>query len=135
MRVVVDTNVAFSALAAGCGNLAIRLLSPSEMVFFAPRFLFVELFRHRDRLLAATRLPEDKLLEALNELLESLQLVEAASIPVGVWMQARRLCDGVDLKDTPFVALTLHLDARLWTDDEELKTGLRAKGFDQFFEP
>jgi len=31
--------------------------------------------------------------------------------------------------------LTLHLDARLWTDDEELKTGLRAKGFDQFFEP
>ena len=95
----------------------------------------MELFKHRDRLLAATRLPEDKLLEALNELLESLQLVEAASIPVGIWMQARRLCDGVDLKDTPFVALTLHLDARLWTDDEELKTGLRAKGFDQFFEP
>ena len=87
MRVVVDTNVAFSALAAGCGNLAIRLLSPSETVFFAPRFLFVELFKHRDRLLAATRLPEDKLLEALNELLESLQLVEAASIPVGIWMQ------------------------------------------------
>jgi len=61
----------------------------------------VELFKHRDRLLAATRLPEDKLLEALNELLESLQLVEAASIPIGIWMQARRLCDGVDMKDTP----------------------------------
>lgn len=28
MRVVVDTNVAFSALAAGCGDLAMRLLSP-----------------------------------------------------------------------------------------------------------
>ena len=50
-------------------------------------------------------------------------------------MQARRLCEGVDLKDTPFVSLTLHLDARLWTVDEELKTGLCAKGFDQFFEP
>ena len=50
-------------------------------------------------------------------------------------MQARRLCEGVDLKDTPFVALALHLDARLWTDDEELKVGLRARGFDQFFEP
>ena len=33
MRVVVDTNVAFSALAAGCENLAIRLLSPSELSF------------------------------------------------------------------------------------------------------
>ena len=135
MRVVVDTNIAFSALAAGCGNLAMRLLSPSETIFYAPRFLFVELFKHRDRILAASKLSEDHLLEALNELLESLQLIEAASIPVGVWMQARRLCDGVDLKDTPFVALTLHLEAHLWTDDEELKTGLRAKGFDQFFEP
>ena len=41
----------------------------------------------------------------------------------------------MDLKDTPFVALALHLDAHLWTDDKELKTGLRAKGFDRFFEP
>ena len=135
MRVVVDTNVAFSVLASGSGDLAVRLLSPADTVFYAPRFLFIELFKHKARLVAATKLPEEKLLEALNELIESLQLIEAASIPVGVWMQARRLCDGVDLKDTPFVALALHLGARLWTDDEELKTGLRAKGFDQFLEP
>lgn len=83
----------------------------------------------------ATKLPEENVLEALNELIESLQLIEAASIPLGVWMQARRLCNGVDLKDTPFVALALHLNARLWTDDEKLKAGLRAKGFDLFFEP
>ena len=135
MRIVVDTNIAFSALAAGCGDLAVRLLSPAETIFYAPRSLFVELFKRKARLLSATRLPEEKLLEALNELIESLHLIEAASIPIGVWMQARRLCDGVDLKDTPFVALALHLGARLWTDDEELKTGLRAKGFDRFFEP
>ena len=93
MRVVVDTNVALSALAAGCGDLAIRLLSPAEMVFCAPRFLFIELFKHKARLVAATKLPEEKLLEALHELIESLQLIEAASIPVGIWMQARRLCE------------------------------------------
>ena len=134
MRVVVDTNVVFSALAAGCGDLALRLLSPSDAVFFAPRFLFVELFKHSVRLLEATKLPEENVLEALNELIESLQFIDAAAIPMGTWMQARRLCDGVDLKDTPFVALTLHLDASLWTVDEELKRGLRAKGFDRFFE-
>ena len=134
MRVVVDTNVVFSALAAGCGDLALRLLSPSEIHFCAPRFLFVELFKHSARLLAATRLPEENVLEALNELIESLQFIDAAAIPMGTWMQARRLCDGVDLKDTPFVALALHLDASLWTVDGELKRGLRAKGFDRFFE-
>ena len=47
MRVVVDTNVAFSALAAGCGDLAMRLLSPAELDFYAPRFLFIELFKHK----------------------------------------------------------------------------------------
>jgi predicted nucleic acid-binding protein len=41
----------------------------------------------------------------------------------------------VDPKDAPFVALALHLDAHLWTSDTDLKTGLRAKGFDRFFEP
>ena len=49
-------------------------------------------------------------------------------------MEAYRLCE-VDRKDTPYVPLALHLDAELWTHDEELKTGLRAKGFDRFFEP
>ena len=34
---------------------------------------------------------------------------------------------------TLYVALTLHLDDRLWTDDAVLKAGLQAKGFDRFF--
>jgi len=42
-------------------------------------------------------------------------------------MEARRLCHEVDENDNPYLALTLHLDGRLWTDDAELKAGLRAK--------
>ena len=106
MRVVVDTNIAFCALASGCGALGIRLVSPSEVEFFAPRFLFVELFKHKDRVMQASRLPEENVLEALNAMLESVCLIDAASIPLGVWMEARRLCEGVDLKDSPFVALS-----------------------------
>jgi predicted nucleic acid-binding protein len=36
--------------------------------------------------------------------------------------------------DTPFVALCLQLNAPLWSKDEKLKTGLRNKGFNDFFE-
>ena len=57
-----------------------------------------------------------------------------AGIPIGTWLEARRLCHDVDPKDTPFVALALHVDGRLWTGDEELKAGLRRKGFNRFFE-
>jgi predicted nucleic acid-binding protein len=50
-------------------------------------------------------------------------------------MEARRLCRDIDPKDAPFIAMTLHLDGRLWTEDDELKVGLRARGFERFFEP
>ncbi len=31
------------------------------------------------------------------------------------------------------IALTLHLIGWLWSEDDKLKSGLRARGFDRFF--
>ena len=78
---------------------------------------------------------ESELLECLSDLLARVQFIEEGGIPIGTWMEARRLCRDVDAKDTPFVALTLHLDGRFWTGDNQLKAALKAKGFDRFFEP
>ena len=134
-RVVVDANLAFKALAAGRGDLRERLGGASEVRFFAPRFLFVELFKHKEALAEAAKVTPEAMLEALHTLVTRLDFVNEASLPLTTWMQAYRLCKGVDEKDTPYVALTLHLDGKLWTDDEELKSGLRARGFDRWFEP
>lgn len=49
-------------------------------------------------------------------------------------LRAHHLCKGVDEQDIPYVALTLHLDGRLWTEDAQLKQGLRARGIGAFFE-
>lgn len=75
------------------------------------------------------------MLKALHTLVSRLEFVKEANIPLNTWMEAYRLCRKVDEKDTPYVALTLHLDGRLWTDDGQLKTALRASGFVRFFEP
>jgi len=64
-----------------------------------------------------------------------VDFVNEANISLGAWIEARRLCKDVDQRDTPYVALTLHLDGRLWTEDTVLKQGLRAKGFNNFYEP
>jgi predicted nucleic acid-binding protein len=132
--VVVDTNILFSALVSRCSRIREILLMEAGLSFCCPRFIFSELFKHKERILAATDLSEDELLDALNSLFAHIQFVDEAAIPLGVWIEARRLCSGIDEKDTPFIALAIHLNARLWTEDDELKKGLHAKGFDLFFE-
>ena len=133
--IVVDTNILFSLLLRGGTALRKRFLTGSAPNFHCPRFVFVELFQHKERITQATELCEEDLLECLSELLARVRFVEEGGISIGTWMEARRLCRDVDAKDTPFIALTLHLDGRLWTGDDELKAGLRTKGFDRFFEP
>jgi predicted nucleic acid-binding protein len=95
----------------------------------------VELFKHKERLMKAAKATEEEMQNALHTLVNRLEFVNEANIPLGTWMEAYRLCREVDEKDTAYVALTLHLDGRLWTHDGELKTALRARGFDRFFEP
>lgn len=129
--VIVDANIAFKCLNSGRGDLRRRLGPVSDPQFFSPRFLFVELFKHKERLARAANLSEGELLEALYSLISRVEFVNEANIPVGTWVEAHRLCKGVDENDTPYVALTLHLEGQFWTEDE----GLRAKGFHQFFEP
>jgi predicted nucleic acid-binding protein len=132
---VVDANIAFKALSAGRGDLRYKLAPATDLEFHGPRFLFVELFKHKERLTQASGLPESELLEALYSLVTRLVFDAESTISLGHWMEAHRLCHTVDEKDTPYVALTLHLDGRLWTEDKELKAGLRAGGFERFFEP
>lgn len=133
--VIVDANVAFKCLRSGRGDLRGRIGPGGHPHFFSPRFLFVELFKHKERLSRASGLPEADLLEGLYAVVSQLEFVSEVNIPMGTWMEAYRLCKGVDTDDTPYVALTLHLDGRFWTEDQELKTALRARGFDRFFEP
>ncbi len=132
--VIVDANIAFKTLAAGRGDLRHPLSPAVPLRFFAPRFLFVELFKHKDRLIHAARLTEEEVLQALYTLVSRIEFIKEADMPLGTWLEAHRLCRDVDEKDTPYVAFALHLAGRLWTDDVPLKAGLRARGFDAFFE-
>jgi predicted nucleic acid-binding protein len=134
-RIVVDTNILFAALVSRHSRLRERLLMDPGLSFCCPRYIFSELFKHKERILAATDLSEEELLDALNSVFAHIQFVDESAIPIGVWLEARRLCSGIDEKNTPFIALTIHLNARLWTEDGELKNGLGAKDFHLFFEP
>jgi predicted nucleic acid-binding protein len=132
--VIVDANIAFKCLVAGRGDLRERIGPGGHPQLFTPRFLFVELFKHKERLLRASGLPEEDLLAGLHTLLNQLTFLHEADIPMGTWIEAFRLCKGTDVNDTPYIALTLHMDGRFWTEDDKLKSALRLRNFDRFFE-
>ena len=78
----VDANLAFKALAAGRGDLRERLGGSAELRFFAPRYLFVELFDHKEALAKAAKVPPEALIEALHALVTRLDFVNEANIPL-----------------------------------------------------
>ena len=68
MKIIVDTNIIFSALLNSSSRIAkILLNSRGHFQFFTCNYLRTEIQRHRNKLLKLTRLSEAKLLE-LEEL-------------------------------------------------------------------
>ncbi len=132
--VVVDTNILFSALLRQPTRFADVLLRTDQRCFICEQVL-VELFKHKEKIIKASRLPEDDILRWYHILLRRLTVYKEDLIAPEHRAAAYALCQNIDPSDTPHVALTLHLHGLLWTGDTTLKDGLRAKGFTDFFEP
>ena len=130
MRVVVDTSAVMSAIMSKNGRVADILLNPIfEFERYSCYFMPVELFKHKPKLLQYSKLEEPDLLDALYTTLRKIHLVNESLISTQNWLLADELTKGVDNKDISFVALSLHLEATLWTLDKKLVTHLRKKDF------
>ena len=134
MRIVLDANILMSCLISP--NSSDReLLLNSDAEFFAPNFLFAELFLHKEKILSHSKLDEVSLHEYLHEMLEIVQFIHLDLVSNKHRQKAYYLCKDIDVKDTIYVALCLELDARLWSKDKKLKRHLVKGGFKKFFEP
>lgn len=132
--VVVDANILFSALLRQDSKFT-QLLLTSKHPFFVCEATIVELFKHKERIIALSKLSETEVVQLFYLLLRHLTVAKEQLIPPIVRRQAYALCADIDEADTPHVALTLHLGGLLWTGDRRLKTGLEQKGFHAFFTP
>lgn len=131
--VVVDTNIVFSAIHATNSLIRQRLLTLNKH-FVTCNFLFIEIFKHKERIFKNSRATEDEIYDYLEKVLSRVHFFNEELISVESYFHAYHLCKDVDLKDITFVALAIELKAPLWTRDTVLKDGLRLKGFDQFFD-
>jgi predicted nucleic acid-binding protein len=126
-RIVVDANIFFSALLKN-ENPYIKILMGANCKFFAPKFVFIEIFKHKEKIVKYSSLSEEELLEALEIVLDQVEFISLKEIDKQSLQRAYELSI-IDLLDAPFVALSLFLDARLWTGDKRLCRFLKDKGF------
>jgi predicted nucleic acid-binding protein len=129
MKIIVDTNILFSEMLSQSSHLR-QTLNNQELEIFAPNYIFLELFKHKEKLLKLSKQSEAEIY-----LLERIKFISPDLISTQNYRLAYELCKEVDEADTPFVALSLELNAALWSGDKRLKNGLLAKGFQNFFMP
>lgn len=131
--VVIDTNLIFSALVSNASNIR-EVLFESNTTFCAPNFLIAEIFTHKDKLLKYTKLTESEFYLYFNGIIEQIKFIPTDFISIESRQKAYDLCKDVDLKDIPFIALSIELGIPIWTGDKKLKEGLKRKGFQNFYE-
>ncbi len=129
MKVVVDTNIVFSAILNSSSEIAKILINAGKSIeFYSCDFLKEELFKHRHKIQKLTKLSPEHVQELLSLVTQNIHFIDERLISLDARKKALLLIEGLDLKDTPFVALTFQLHATLWTGDKKLRSGLLKKG-------
>lgn len=130
--VVVDTNLIFSALIPRASQIR-ELFFENKLTFYSPNYLITEIYKHKDKLFKNSKLTESEFYLYFNGIIERIKFIPIDLIGIESRQKAYDLCHDVDIKDTPFVALSIELDIPIWTGDKKLKDGLKLKGFNNFF--
>ena len=130
MKIIVDTNIVFSAILNSNSRIGKILLNSKEhFQFFTCNYLRNEIQRHRNKLLKLTKLTEDQLSELEDLVTQHITFIDERLIPQDILIKTEIQLKAIDPDDTVFIALAKHLEGKLWTGDLQLYNGLKAKRF------
>ena len=130
MKIIVDTNIVFSALLNSNGHIGSLLLdSRKYFEFYSCKYLQKEMFRHLPKIQKYSKLLRDDLFELLYLVESRIFFIDENLLPNETLSNAMSLVCDIDSDDVAFVALTNHLNGLLWTGDKELIAGLKQKEY------
>ena len=130
MKIIVDTNLVFSAILNTNSRVADLLMnSTGQFEFLTCNQLRTELLKHHEKLKRASGLNDSEIDVAKFQVLRFVSFISEEQIPFEYWAIAAPLVRDVDADDISFIALAEFLQAKLWTGDKKLINGLRAKGY------
>jgi predicted nucleic acid-binding protein len=130
VKIIVDTNIVFSALLKTHTTFG-QIIFNSEGIFefYSPHYLRSEIRKHWDRIKKISKLTDQQIEESYDSLLTKINFINEEIIPEKIWVDSEQITDNFDIDDIDFVALTKYLKGKLWTGDLELRDGLKSNGF------
>lgn len=130
MKIVVDTNIIFSALLNSNSTIGDLLFnSDKHFEFYSCSYMRYEIQKHWERLKKISKLSNEQLQVSYTQVLSKLKFINEEIIPMETWLASEEITKGIDIDDTDFVAMTKFLKATLWTGDKVLYNGLKKIGF------
>lgn len=122
IRFVIDTNILIGALVKD-NSFKARLLKKQNFLFYFPDYGLIEIDKFRNYI-CSKRERNNPIAPSFDYAIKFL--LESITIIPGPLYQDQLSCaytlmEKIDPKDTPFLALALHLECPIWSDDAHLK--------------
>lgn len=132
MKIIVDTNIVFSAILNSKSVIGdILLNSAGKFQFLSCHYLWEEIDNHWDKLCRVSKLEEHDLLESQRIIYKNINFIDEEQISKEYRLKAYELVKDIDLKDIAFVALNECMESIFWTGDKGLIKGLRKRGYNR----
>lgn len=130
MKIVVDSNIVFSAILNSQGKIGQLIINGSKHFrFFSINLLKNEILKHQNKILSISGLTPQQFDSSFSHITSRIKFVDEILISDDDLGKAIKLTEEIDENDTLFVALTNHLNGRLWTGDKKLVSGLKNKRY------
>ncbi len=101
MRVVVDTNIVFSAILNTNSKISRIILQPkSRLNLYSTNQLEYELAAHWDKLKKISKYPDIKLQLASSLIISRIRFINVELIPAKLFIKAEKLTSKIDIDDT-----------------------------------
>ncbi len=116
LRVVVDTNKVIASLLRD-GKVRKLLFHPGLEVLL-PKYVLEEIGEHREYL--EEKVSPKAVDFILSKISKKARIIGAKELSREALIKARRIAEGFDIDDYPFIALSIEYNAIIWTNDKEL---------------
>lgn len=133
MRIVVDTNIAFSAILNTDSKIARIILQPKNRTnFYSTEQLSREIEEHKHKIKKISGYSTFELDRITTLITNKIRFINLKLIPKESYQYAEYLARDIDIDDSEFIALTEQIKGKLWSGDKYLQKGLINKGWNKF---